>query len=162
MDDQIARYTGLVRAIAKRYPLPEGWERADIEQEGMIGLWNATKRYDPDGLHRNYPFPTVASFAIKTQIRKALRQATGVEPPEVEEPDISEQPTIVLPLPIRAPAWMLGRDTQPLPVLSLDEVPEVAVTIPGPSVEEQATISATLEVAMQALTQRQRTIITWR
>ena len=162
MDDQITRYTGLVRAIAKRYPLPEGWERADIEQEGMIGLWNATKRYDPDGLHRNYPFPTVASFAIKTQIRKALRAATGAEVPEVEEPDISEQPTIVLPLPIRAPAWMLGRDTQPLPALELSEM----TPDPAPSVEEQviavvdgAQVSATLEAALLLLSEHQRAII---
>jgi RNA polymerase sigma factor (sigma-70 family) len=161
-NDQIARYTGLVRAIAKRYPLPEGWERADIEQEGMIGLWNATKRYDPDGLHRNYPFPTVASFAIKTQIRKALRAATGAEPPEVEEPDISEQPTIVLPLPIRAPAWMLGRDTQPLPALELSEM----TPDPAPSVEEQVMarldglqVSTVLESALLLLSEHQRAII---
>jgi len=162
MDDLIARYTGLVRAIAKRYPLPEGWERTDIEQEGMIGLWNATKRYDPDGLHQGYPFPTVASFAIKTQIRKALRIATGSEVPEVEETDISEQPTIVLPLPIRAPAWMQDRITRPLPAIELSEM----TPDPAPSVEEQvmavvdgAQVSATLEAALLLLSARQRAII---
>ena len=171
-NDLIARYTGLVRAIAKRYPLPEGWERADIEQEGMIGLWNATKRYDPDGLHRDYPFPTVASFAIKTQIRKALRMATGMEPPEVEEPapapDIADQPTMPLPLPItpiRAPAWMQDRITRPLPALSPIELTEMTPD-PAPSVEEQVAarldglqVSATLEAALLLLSERQRTII---
>lgn len=156
MDDQnITQYTPLVRAIARRYPLPVGWERADIEQEGMIGLLNASRRYDPDGLHRNYPFPTVAAFAIKTQIRKALRLETGSTPDEI---DIADQPT--MPLPIRAPAWMLGRDTQPLLVVPL-ETPD-----PAPSVEEQvmaavdgAQVSATLEAALLLLSARQRTII---
>jgi len=167
MDDLIARYTGLVRAIAKRYPLPEGWDRTDIEQEGMIGLWNATKRYDPDGLHQNYQFPTVAAFAIKTQIRKALRIATGSEVPEIEPaPDIADQPTMPLPLPLPAPtisaAWLNSRDTRPLPVLDLSEM----TPDPAPSVEEQvmaavdgAQVSATLEAALLLLPERQRLIV---
>jgi len=164
----IARYTGLVRAIAKRYPLPDGWERTDIEQEGMIGLWSATKRYDPDGLHRNYPFPTVAAFAIKTQIRKALRIANGgVEVSEIEPaPDIADQPTMPLPrqlvTPVIPPAWLQDRITRPLPVLDLTEM----TPDPAPSVEEQvmaavdgAQISATLEAALLLLSEHQRAII---
>src|SRR5690349_9424842 len=163
-NDQIARYTYLVRAIAKRYPLPEGWERADIEQEGMIGLWNATKRYDPDGLHRGRPFRTVAEFAITKQIIRAVygREREGQGVSEVEEPDISEQPTTVLPRPIVAPAWMLGRDTRPLPAIELSEM----TPDPAPSVEEQVMatvdgmqVSATLEAALLLLSERQRAII---
>jgi len=157
----IARYTGLVRAIAKRYPLPDGWERTDIEQEGMIGLWNAMKRYDPEGLHRNRPFRTVAEFAITKQI---IRAVYGRER-ENQDDDIADQPTQPLPLPvppITAPAWMQDRITRPLPVLDLSEM----TPDPAPSVEEQvmaavdgAQISATLEAALLLLSERQRTII---
>lgn len=170
-NDLIARYTGLVRAIAKRYPLPDGWERTDIEQEGMIGLWSAMKRYDPDGLHRNYPFPTVAAFAIKTQIRKALRLANGgVEVSEIEPaPDIADQPTMPLPrqlvTPVIPPAWLQDRITRPLPALPALDLSEMTPD-PAPSVEEQvmarldgAQISATLEAALLLLSERQRTII---
>ena len=157
MDNEINKYEPLVHSIARRYPLPDGWGRADFEQEGRIGLWNGLRRYDPDGLHRNYRKETVLSFAIRTQIRKALRKATGYEPQEIEI-DIADQPT--QPLPIRPPAWMLGRDTQPLLVVPL-ETPD-----PAPSVEEQvsatvdgAQVSATLEAALLLLSERQRTII---
>lgn len=161
MDDQITRYTPLVRAIARRYPLPPGWERSDIEQEGYIGLMNAMRRYDPDGLHRNYARETVYTFGIKTAIRKALRAELGSVPDEIETPDISDQPTIVLaPASVVTPAWLNSRNTRPLLVVPL-EYPD-----PAPSVEEQVTaavdgaqISATLEAALLLLSARQRTII---
>lgn len=164
MDNEIHHYDGLVRAIARRYPLPDGWERSDLEQEGYIGLMNALRRYDPDGLHRNYAENTIVAFGIKTAIRKALRQATGYEPQEV--PDIADQPTVPMALPdLRANAWLTGRITRPLPALPAIEIP-VETPDPAPSVEEQvaavvdgAQVSATLEAALLLLSARQRTII---
>jgi len=93
-----------------------------------------------------------------------------MEPPEVEEPapDIADQPTMPLPLPItpiRAPAWMQDRITRPLPALSPIELTEMTPD-PAPSVEEQVIavvdglqVSATLEAALLLLSEHQRAII---
>ena len=170
MDDRINGYEDLVCRIAKRYRAPQGqeavWTQDAIQQEGRIGVWNALRRYDPDGLHRGYSENTIVGFGIKTQIRKALRLANGGrDVPEVEEPDIAEQPTMPLPLPITPPAWMQDRITRPLPALSPIELTEMTPD-PAPSVEEQviavvdgAQVSATLEAALLLLSEHQRAII---
>ena len=172
MDDRINGYESLVCRIAKRYRAPQGqeavWTQDAIQQEGRIGVWNALRRYDPEGLHRGYSENTIVGFGIKTQIRKALRLANGGhDVSEVEEPapDIADQPTMPLPLPIRTPAWMQDRITRPLPTLSPIELTEMTPD-PAPSVEEQVAarldglqVNATLEAALLLLSERQRTII---
>jgi RNA polymerase sigma factor (sigma-70 family) len=151
----ILAYRALVKSVTRRYHaqgFARGWTVEDIEQEGIIGLMNAIDRYDPDGLHRGIRFRTVADFAIRLQLRKALQI------------DISEQPTMPLPLgamnphvnPMITPVWLQDRITQELEALPSHE----------PSVEEQvvaavdgAQLSATLEAALLLLPERQRVII---
>ena len=154
----MAAYDALARSIARRYHVP-GFDLDDLEQEGRIGLLNAINRYDPDGLHRGRTFPTVAQFAIRHQIRRAIPGATGR--------DIADEDTIPLRIvtPLAAPAWMQDRTTRELPALEL--LAEVAD--PGPSVEEIVAarldglqVSARLEAALVLLSARERAIITHR
>lgn len=151
----ILEHRWLVKSVTRRYHAQgsaRGWTTEDIEQEGIIGLMRAIDRYDPDGLHRGVRFRTVADFAIRVQLRKALQI------------DITEQPTMPLialhPLtPITAltpPTWLQDRITQELEALPSHE----------PSVEEQvvtavdgAQLSTTLEAALLLLPERQRVII---
>ena len=158
----MAAYDSLARSIARRYHVP-GFDLDDLEQEGRIGLLNAINRYDPDGLHRGRTFPTVAQFAIRHQIRRAIPGATGL--------DIADEDTIPLRIvtPLAAPAWMQDRTTRELPALdrTLELLAEVAD--PGPSVEEIVAarldgvqVSARLEAALVLLSARERAIITHR
>ncbi len=114
----ILEHLPLARTMAERYHAP-GWSVEDVEQEGVIGLMKAVDRYDPDGLHRGRPFRTVAEFAIRKAIWRAI------------EGDIAEQPTVVLHqlTPLAPPSWLLSaeRITTVLPSLAA----------PGPSVGEQ-------------------------
>src|SRR5690348_17653019 len=148
-----------LRFAASRYQIPPHLRGMmtmdDLYQEARIGLMNASRRYDPNGLHRDRDFPTVMRFAIRHQLRKALQLD------ERPGADISEQPTQPLPLiavnvsPLVPPTWLIEDryQTRELPAL-------------GPSVEEQvmaavdgAQISATLEAALLLLSERQRAII---
>ena len=121
----------------------------DVEQHARIGLYTASQKYDPEGLHRGRAFRTVATFAIQKEIRRALQLDT-----------IEDQPTqpniVLLPLsPLEPPSWLIEDryKTQEMPSLE-------------PSVEQQvialvddAQVSATLEAAMLLLTEKQRIII---
>lgn len=64
----IRRYRGLVYQRAKPYFLP-GADREDIVQEGMIGLCEAIRAFDPE----KYPiFSTFASACVVRQILSAV------------------------------------------------------------------------------------------
>ncbi len=121
----------------------------DVDQHARIGLWNATKRYDPDGLHRGRPFRTVATFAIQHEIRKALQlDALPLE-------DQPTQPMVTLSiLPLEPPSWLVADEyrTRELPALSTVEEQVIAAV-------DGAQVSATLEAALLLLTPKQRAII---
>jgi RNA polymerase sigma factor (sigma-70 family) len=57
-------HQGLVHTIARRYTVP-GVSFDDLVQEGLIGLYEAEQRYDPD---RKVKFATYASFWVKKRI----------------------------------------------------------------------------------------------
>jgi RNA polymerase sigma factor (sigma-70 family) len=61
MDDQLF---GLVRVIAGKYAR-YGVQYDDLVQEGMIGLWEAQRRYDPE---KGASLATYAGFWIKKRI----------------------------------------------------------------------------------------------
>lgn len=68
----IGRYTKLVRACARRFFLLGG-DDEDLVQEGMIGLLNAIRQYQPD-VGR---FPTYAAKCINSRLISAVRAASA-------------------------------------------------------------------------------------
>lgn len=155
----ILEHRWLVKSVTRRYHAQgsaRGWTTEDIEQEGIIGLMRAIDRYDPDGLHRGVRFRTVADFAIRVQLRKALQI------------DIAEQPTMPLialhPLtPITAltpPAWLQDRITQELEALPSHEPSvEEQVIIMVDGVKEEPSAHVALGLAIESLSSRQRYVI---
>lgn len=68
----IAAYQGLVRSKARSYFIVGG-DDDDIVQEGMIGLYEAVKDYDPE---KHIPFGAFAEMCIVRQIMTAIKAAT--------------------------------------------------------------------------------------
>lgn len=66
----IRRYRGLVYHRAKPYFLP-GADREDIVQEGMIGLCEAIRAFDPE------KYPTFSTFASACVVRQILSAVTN-------------------------------------------------------------------------------------
>lgn len=60
---------GLVGTIAARYARLSGLSRADLHQEGNLGLLRAIERFDPD---RGFRFSTYAVHWIRQSITRAL------------------------------------------------------------------------------------------
>ena len=71
-DELYHRYKNIVRGIARPYFLV-GADRDDLIQEGMIGLFKATRDYNSD---RNDSFRPFAEKCIERQILTAIKQAT--------------------------------------------------------------------------------------
>ena len=66
------RYTRLVNACAQPYFLPDG-DRADLTQEGMVGLLSAIRKYRQD---KNVPFRAYAELCIRRRIFSAIRYSS--------------------------------------------------------------------------------------
>jgi RNA polymerase sporulation-specific sigma factor len=67
----IARYLPMATARASGFFGP-GLEQDDLIQEGLLGLWNAVKSYDPQ---RGASFSTFASYCVVNRISSAVRTA---------------------------------------------------------------------------------------
>ncbi|MBQ1907015.1 MAG: sigma-70 family RNA polymerase sigma factor [Firmicutes bacterium] len=72
-EELFARYKESVRGRARLYFMP-GAEREDVVQEGMIGLFNAIRTYDPS---RGASFSTYAGLCINSRILTAVRDNSG-------------------------------------------------------------------------------------
>jgi RNA polymerase sporulation-specific sigma factor len=68
----VTRYTRLVRSCARPFFLIGG-DSEDLTQEGMIGLMNAVREYDPD---KEASFRTFAEICIRNRLYSVLRSAT--------------------------------------------------------------------------------------
>lgn len=68
----INKYKSLVKAKARAYFLI-GADREDVVQEGMIGLYKATRDYQHD---KSMAFKTFAELCIKRQMITAVKNAT--------------------------------------------------------------------------------------
>lgn len=69
MEQLIVSYKGLVSSIARQYFLLGG-ETADLEQEGMIGLFQAIQTYDPTN---SASFKTFAMLCIKRKVQTLIK-----------------------------------------------------------------------------------------
>jgi RNA polymerase sporulation-specific sigma factor len=68
----VTRYTRLVRSCSRPFFLIGG-DSEDLIQEGMIGLMNAVREYDPD---KAASFRTFAEICIRNRLYSVLRSAT--------------------------------------------------------------------------------------
>ncbi len=62
------KYKGLVRSISRRFYIA-GADAEDVAQEGMIGLYNSIRTFEPD---KNVPFSLFAAMCIERQIKTAV------------------------------------------------------------------------------------------
>ena len=67
----VMRYNRLVRVCARPYFLAGG-DSEDLIQEGMVGLLNAIREYDPG---KGSSFRTYAETCIRNRILSAIRAA---------------------------------------------------------------------------------------
>ncbi len=75
LDLLISRYIGLVRQKAFRFFLV-GADKEDLLQEGLIGLFKATRDYNAEF---NVPFKSFAETCIKRQLATAIKAATRLK-----------------------------------------------------------------------------------
>ena len=75
LDVLISRYIGLVRQKAFHFFLV-GADKEDLHQEGLIGLFKATRDYNPD---LSVPFKSFAETCIKRQLATAIKAATRLK-----------------------------------------------------------------------------------
>ena len=71
-EELIERYTRLVRICARPYFLAGG-DSEDLTQEGLLGLLNAIRSYDPESGVKFRPF---AEVCIRNRILEAVRSAS--------------------------------------------------------------------------------------
>lgn len=70
-EELVLRYNRMVRVCARPYFLAGG-DSEDLIQEGMLGLWNAIREYDP---RREVSFRTYAETCIRNRLRSAIKAA---------------------------------------------------------------------------------------
>ena len=70
-EELVLRYNRVVRVCARPYFLAGG-DSEDLIQEGMLGLWNAIREYDP---RREVSFRTYAETCIRNRLRSAITAA---------------------------------------------------------------------------------------
>lgn len=75
LDELINRYTGFVRQKTFRYFLV-GADKEDLNQEGLIGLFKATRDYKSD---LGVPFRSFADTCIQRQLATAIKAATRLK-----------------------------------------------------------------------------------
>lgn len=75
LDVLIGRYIGLVRQKAFRYFLV-GADKEDLLQEGLIGLFKATRDYNET---YKVPFRSFAETCVKRQLATAIKAATRLK-----------------------------------------------------------------------------------
>lgn len=105
-DFLLNKYKNMVRSRAKAYFLAGG-DNDDLVQEGMIGLFNAVRDYNPD---KEASFSSFAELCVRRQIFTAIKTAgrqkhiplnTYVslnKPIDDEQPDITLSDTIAGPV----------------------------------------------------------------
>lgn len=74
-DALIAEHRDLARRVGLDWRLP-GADRDDVEQIGLIALWEAARRYDPS---RGVPFEAFARRVIAARLADALTAATRMK-----------------------------------------------------------------------------------
>ncbi len=72
-DFLMEKYKGLVRSKAADLFLPNGGDRDDLLQEGMLGLFKALRDYDQD---RETSFSTFANLCVTRQLYTAIEAAS--------------------------------------------------------------------------------------
>ena len=70
-EELVLHYNRVVRVCARPYFLAGG-DSEDLIQEGMLGLWNAIREYDP---RREVSFRTYAETCIRNRLRSAIKAA---------------------------------------------------------------------------------------
>ena len=75
LDVLISRYIGMVRQRTFRFFLV-GADKEDLIQEGLIGLFKATRDYNPE---LSVPFKSFAETCVQRQIATAIKAATRLK-----------------------------------------------------------------------------------
>ncbi len=95
----VLRYFGRISYIARKYSA-RGYEHTDFEQEGLIGLYDAARTYDPAGARSFYSYALLcAERRLISVIRKQNSNKTvpssllvGLDALDFDTPDPSSSP----------------------------------------------------------------------
>lgn len=84
MSKEIEQYLPLVQSIVNQFFIPDGLERDDLVQAGLIGVWKAGKKYDPK---KKTAFTTYAYTAARNEIMDTIRKHSKFQ---AESADLKE------------------------------------------------------------------------
>lgn len=84
MSQEIEQYLPLVHSIVNQFFIPDGLERDDLVQAGLIGVWKAGKKYNPN---MNTAFTTYAYTAARNEIMDTIRKQSKFQ---AESADLKE------------------------------------------------------------------------
>ena len=84
MSQEIEQYLPLVHSIVNQFYIPDGLERDDLVQAGLIGVWKAGKKYNPN---KNTAFTTYAYTAARNEIMDTIRKQSKFQ---AESADLKE------------------------------------------------------------------------
>lgn len=84
MSEEIEQHIPLVQSIVNQFFVPDGLERDDLVQAGLIGIWKAGKKFNPN---KNVKFTTYAYVAARNEILGLLEKHSKFqqEAPELKD-----------------------------------------------------------------------------
>jgi RNA polymerase primary sigma factor len=138
IDIKIEDYLPFVRSVVSRYK-NMGLPYDDLLQEGLLGLWEAAERFDPD---RGTKLTTYAVFWIKKRVIAALEKEHKIDPGSAE---LNEEITA-------SPIYAALND-QPEKISLPSEMPEIEKQVLRLSFEKQLPLN---EIAELLNTSRER------
>ena len=153
----ITRNLGLVYTVARRYlcAVKQSLTLEDLVQEGMLGMYKAITRFDPS---LGYKFSTFATWWIRHAVLRAAQNKDRMVRVPVHFLDKHKKPydgVKLIGMPISIDACMDGEDGEPLGLHGILVAP---IEAPDHAIE----MNARLEQAMEALTEKERGIVSRR
>ena len=77
LEEILESHKSIIHSIINSFYIPDGLERDDLEQVGLIGVWKAFKKFKPG---KNAQFSTYAYVAARNEILSLLRKHSKYKP----------------------------------------------------------------------------------